>query len=462
MQIPEPINAHGYFWLADAPDNRLSGVLAISENGNANLEVFGSFDPVRDRRGRRLTEKKLRVLGVTDKTGPVTLVDCILVEQNDVQNAGGVLSKSSLHVDCVFSGTHFETEELCFSSITFSVEGLDEWFWRYHRPFSGGRGTAGKITLSYTSPAPINFQLSDDFTISFYMRAGQHLGMFEETITTRMSIGIDSNNMRPFSEFMQVLRKVRNFLCLAFDRTVSFTFVTGMKPSAANFGVPHESVGIFSRFEAYDPLKEDFSPGHFLISFEEVAQNIHEYLPRWLDRYGEFEPTFNLYFAVTSNRYMHLEGGFLFLVHGIESLHRRSSSESRMPEAEFTKLLDSILLSCPDQWRQWLQVRLKYANEISLRSRVRQMICPFNDLFGTESARKTFVNQVVNTRNYLTHYDQDIKNQAVNDPQELLRLHHKLEALVQLHLLKLLGIDPDRIGNLATRYPPLLRKLGLE
>ena len=180
MQLPEPINANGCFWLANKPDNKLSGALAISEKGDANLELFGSFDPGRNRHRQRLTGKKMRVLGVTDETGLVTLVDCILVGQNDVENAGGVLSKSSLHVDCVFSGTHFDTEGISFSGMTFSVEGLDEWFWRHHRPFSGGRGESGGITLNYTSPDPINFQLSDDLTIGFYMRAGQHLGMFEE------------------------------------------------------------------------------------------------------------------------------------------------------------------------------------------------------------------------------------------------------------------------------------------
>ena len=89
------------------------------------------------------------------------------------------------------------------------------------------------------------------------------------------------------------------------------------------------------------------------------------------------------------------------------------------------------------------------------------MIVPFDDLFGTHSARKACVDQVVNTRNYLTHYDQGIKNQAATDPKELFQLHSKLEALVQLHLLRLLGIDNDHIRNMATRYLPLRRKLGI-
>ena len=285
--------------------------------------------------------------------------------------------------------------------------------------------------------------------------------MFQEAVTTKMSISIESNLPRLFSEFIEVLRKVKNFLCLAFDRTVSFTSITGDQQEPNASYIPDNTVVIYGPFDPYDLPREDISLGYSLISFDEVACGIQDYLPRWLERYVEYEPTFNLYFAVAANRYMHLEGGFLFLVHGIESLHRRSSSEMRMPAAEFDSLIDAILRSTPGKWRQCVQERLKHANELSLSTRMRQMITPFNDLFGTKSARKAFVRQVVITRNYLTHYEQGSKNQAVTDPQELLKLHRKLEALVQLHLMQLLGIKHDHIRKMATKSLPLQGKLRI-
>ena len=249
MQLPESIETYGYFWLAEKPDNRLAGVLRISDRGDASLEMFGTFDSPGDIRNQQLTGEKLHVLGVTDKAGPVTL--------------------------------------------------------------------------------------------------------------------------------------------------------------------------------------------------------------------EEYEPIFNLYFAVSSSRFMHLEGGFLFLVHGIESLHRRSSSETRMPVEEFNAAVETVLQGSPDALRCLVQEKLKYANEISLRKRIRQMIGQFNDLFGSKSTRNRFINRVVSTRNYLTHYDAAIKDEAVTDPEELLRLHFRLEALIQLHLLRLLGIDYAHIRKIAIRYPPLRRKLGI-
>ncbi len=411
--------------------------------------MFDAFDSPHNRPREQLTEKRLHILGVTDKAGPVTLVDCIVVQQTDVVNVE-LLSKCSVHVGCVFWG------------VTFSDEGLDEWFVFQHRPFSRDGDAAEPFSVTYNQPEPITFPISADLTIGFHMGAGMKSSLFEQAITTEMSIRIESRRPRSFSEFMQVLRRVRNFICLAFDRSVSFTSISGSREEANAPYSPRNTVVIYGQFDPYDLPREDISAGNFLISFDEMAHNIQEYLPRWLDRYEEYEPTFNPYFAVSANRYMHLEVGFLFLVHGIESLHRRSSAETQMPEEEFGSLIDSILQSTPNRWRSWVQARFKYANELSLRRRIRQMLMPFNDLFGNESAREAFVSRVVSTRNYLTHYDQDIKNQAVTEPQELRQLHSKLGALVQLHLLRLLEIDCDHIRNMATRYPPLRRKLGIE
>ena len=225
MQLPEPIETNGYFWLEDKRHNKLAGVLSISEKGNASLGIFGAFHSPDNRPIGQLTGQRLHVLGVTDKSGAVTLVDCIVIEQNDVVNLD-LLSKSSLDVGCVFWGAHFDTAEICLSNMAFSVEGLDEWFVFNHRPFSHDWDPTGPMSLSYNQPEPITFQIPDDLIIGFHMGAGMKSSLFQQTITTKMNIGIESSRPRSFSDFMQVLRKVKNFLCLAFDRTVFFTLIT--------------------------------------------------------------------------------------------------------------------------------------------------------------------------------------------------------------------------------------------
>ena len=107
-------------------------------------------------------------------------------------------------------------------------------------------------------------------------------GMFQKTISTKMSITVESSRPRSFAEFMQVLRQVKNFLCLAFDRAVSFTSITGFQQEPNAQRANHTPVDIYGRFDPYDLPKEEISPGWFLIPFEEIAHKIQEYLPRWL------------------------------------------------------------------------------------------------------------------------------------------------------------------------------------
>ena len=67
---------------------------------------------------------------------------------------------------------------------------------------------------------------------------------------------IESNRPRSFAEFMQVLRRVKNFLCLAFDRTVSFTSITGFHQEPNTPYAYHNSVDIYGSFDPYDLPKE--------------------------------------------------------------------------------------------------------------------------------------------------------------------------------------------------------------
>ena len=205
MRIQEPIEEYGYFWLAAEPDNKLSGILSISEKGDASLEIFGAIGSPAGGSGWQLSGERLRILGVTDKAGAVTLVDCFVLQQDTVGNTGELLSKSSLHVDCVFRGVHFDTGEICFSGVTFSVEGLDEWFCLHHRPFATAGVPPEPMSITYTQPEPITFSIPDDFQIGFNMWPGMKLGMFQETITTAMNITIASSQPRSFVQLMQVL-----------------------------------------------------------------------------------------------------------------------------------------------------------------------------------------------------------------------------------------------------------------
>ncbi|MBZ0157931.1 MAG: hypothetical protein K8I29_17170 [Alphaproteobacteria bacterium] len=85
------------------------------------------------------------------------------------------------------------------------------------------------------------------------------------------------------------------------------------------------------------------------------------------------------------------------------------------------------------------------------------MLEPFESLYGDSKARKHFIGKVIDTRNYLTHYDPKLAQQAANG-EALWKLCMKLEALFQLHFLRLIGLDAEFIKKLANENHALQSK----
>lgn len=98
-----------------------------------------------------------------------------------------------------------------------------------------------------------------------------------------------------------------------------------------------------------------FRYGHIANQFEPILNN-------WLSNYEISAPAFNLYFASKSGVHKYLDGRFLSLAQGIETLHRRNSQETFMPEGEFDQLIETIVKGCPAERREWLSKKLVYAN----------------------------------------------------------------------------------------------------
>ena len=198
-----------------------------------------------------------------------------------------------------------------------------------------------------------------------------------------------------------------------------------------------------------------------LFLYRNFEKEFEEILNRWLKNYETSEPAFNLYFASKSGAHKYLDGKFLSLVQGIETLHRRNSQETPIPEEEFSNLVDTMLKDVPHDKGEWIREKLKYANELSLRKRIGEMIEPFEDFFGSNSERKYFISKVVTTRNYLTHYDSMIEDQAASG-EDLWMLCRKLEALFQLHFLRIIGVKAEDISTIVKENFDLLNKLGLD
>jgi hypothetical protein len=103
---------------------------------------------------------------------------------------------------------------------------------------------------------------------------------------------------------------------------------------------------------------------------------------------------------------------------------------------------------------------LKYGNEPSLRSRLKRLIDPFKELLGDRQARLAMVSAIVDTRNYLTHFDVNLEGAAAKG-NDLWVLCRKVEAIIQLNMLLLIGLSADEVKAIATSNRELKARLGI-
>ena len=178
-------------------------------------------------------------------------------------------------------------------------------------------------------------------------------------------------------------------------------------------------------------------------------------MTKWFDSYDTFVPALDLYFASRTQTQAYLETKALWLAQALETLHRRSSQETEMPREDFRARIDLVKNSCPTDIQDWVWGKLQYANRLSFKSRIERLVEPFASWFGSNSSeREAFIKSIRDTRNYLTHYDAKATKGRADRPDDLFVLYGKMEALLQLHLLSLIGFDDSSMGRSAPDSGP--------
>lgn len=446
--------------MPEEPETKWPGTLHISDRGEVKLNLIGllgkALDVALDRRSLK------RVVGII-KNSMVTLDNCYYCTGSI--HFGGI-AQSVIKAQFAYIGAGYGTnEEITFSKLDFSLEGLDEWL-----SITGVKvehhWDTKSATIQYSPPKEISLQLPGDFGLVFTFRwtlpgAGK---IKEAGVTQRAYISLRSRNARPINDFLTLMPKISNFLCFAIDKTISIDSVRAYSEAlTTEIGGGQKSkipVSIYYESIPDSDVKPSISSHDMLFQYRHIAQELEKVLENWLANYEISEPAFNLYFAARSGAYRYIDGAFLSLAQGIETLHRRNSDKTVMPEGEFTQLVRMLLEVCPNNRKKWLDGRLTYANELSLRQRLNEMIEPFQHFFGSRSEAQKFISRIVDTRNYLTHYDKRLCA-SVKTGTDLWRLCMKLEALFQLHFLRLIGLEVQYINRLVDQNDSMKEKLKM-
>lgn len=463
MRIEEEFKKNGYFWLVEKPENKLPGLLTLSENGTVNLEIIGLLDDFEVTLNQK-PKPNFRLGGLIEN-GYVTLENCYYKNSN-IKLGNESLSKCQIYAQYLLVGLWFEqNEEIVFDSFEFTFDGLTEWFDKSCGELELANDFMRGV-LKFSRNTHLQYLIENNkLEICFYNSHPIGVGPTGFNLKQNAFIRIfSSDKKRKLGDIHTIISKLYNLFCLAIDKNSSLLSLTCFNSDIARDDENKRPIPVEIYFYSacYSKIKPEILWHTNLFGFKEVEGSFNVLLKNWLGGYEVYEPSLTLYFANkrgSVSRYA--EDDFLYMVHALESLHRRVSDETELPQEEYKKLFKDITGSVDKKYKQLVCERLNYGNELSLLKRLRRVYSALVEYGITLKDYEDDFKKIKDTRNFLTHYDAKLSDKKAT-LNEMIVLTRKMEALFQLYLLKELGFTATEIQTkIFNGHNQLRHKLGL-
>lgn len=459
MRIEEELKLAGYFWLPSNLEKKIPGTLIIKIGGKIELEIIGHFSDSYPSSNNDNIDFK-RVIGHVEKLEFVTLENCFYTNKN--YSFGGI-SKSKINADLALSGVEYEQDEvITFDSFNFSIDGLEEWVGisgisvEHNNDFLGAK-------IQFQQPDFLSYQLKDGLRLE--IKFGHSMSMSPNPINLELSqntfFKVISEKSLNIDEIAFYIHKFVTFLNFAIDANISlksvYCFSNSFTREVNDINRP-EPIGLYYASSPFDEKIPKIEWHTMLFRFVDIKDRFNEIIDKWLGAYENISPSLNLYFSTKTGAQKYVDGQFLALAQALETYHRRTSDETYVTKKEFKALLNEMKSKCPEKHKDWLAGRLDNGNEISLRNRLNRIVESFKSIIGTDDEVELIIKLIVDTRNYLTHYNPKLEKKAASG-QNLWNLCRKMEAILQLHLLKELGFNESEISSVLNNTYKFKNKL---
>lgn len=433
----------GVWWLPENPELHISGVISFKNGGKITLDLIGSFRDLTSFGTGEFFQPEI-ILGITDN-GKICTLYRNFETKSQMSYPG--FRKSIFESQYLFIGKHFNApSEIKFSSIQANFTNLENWICQ--RPFKTDLGKE-EHTLTYKYPAEFEVLLPEINTIikstSNFNTSGEQFkkAVWEHTAFLK----ITPDQWQDFHWYWSILYDLNNLLTLFVGETI---YLKRLKAFGDDIQIREdlkrkETIDIF--FTQKKPnLIENIHFFDMILPLPRIHNDISSVLQLWFSKSAKLRSVYDLFFGTFYNPSMYLQFHFLALTQALESFHRVTTGGKYLTDTEWKPYKDSLTNCIPgsldSSHKQSLKNRIKYGNEYSLRKRMKDMIDTI-DKSVSESimpSKNYYSGVIVDTRNYLTHYDQDLKEIAL-DGNNLFHANQRLKILVILLLLKEIGVN---------------------
>lgn len=453
----ESFEYQGTWWLPENPKNKVQGTLKFDPKEGAFLDLIGSFKDV-----TQLTTslEPVIILGIAE--GKIlTLYRCY--ESRSRLNVPGTLN-TSFWVSFIFVGCHFNHEEdIVFNNLSVNYSHLAEWTWITGFKFkieADSKKQLKEYGVTYSFPEIISAKIGN-LEISLehgFKDGGDRIEEYHLKQTT--FIKIKPEFPLHFNRYQHdMLYHIQNFLSLGIGKAAYPLVLNGKsehhKRTSQDGKIIYEDIGIYYSIRDIPDMSKRLHPLDMFFSFSDISSEFEKCLNNWFGKAEILKPVYDLYFAILYSSKMYLQHQFLSLTQALEAYHRRVHGGKYVSDEDYSEIYGVLINAIPGKintdFRDSLKRRLQYHNEFALRKRFKEVFEKCGDVTSfLISNPDNFIEDVVNARNFLTHYDKSLEAKA-KDGNELYGIVERTKFLLEICFLMQLEMPMDKIKTLVSR-----------
>lgn len=453
----------GLFWLPGKREDEVPGTLSYDPENGAVLKLMGIFGELHDAFNRALAGGRdgdeAVIHGVTMKGKPISLLHAH--DTNRQLNMPGIAHETWTS-NLLVIGAHIKSadDEAIFRKSYFQFDGIESWL--EHSPFTHTHDTETKtLTVLAEKPREVAFASHADFEVSSVGSL-----YFNNDPSTRFVIDVTSQMAitprEPQSLNWHLNRAVRlqelASLCTGHFLPLTSFELRGPDAELGGGGTGPAEVHFYARMvhgEARGGTQ--FKHRTPIVTGPELIRFNPQAVQLWFDHFEAFDPALRLFFTISGARQMFTNIRLLLAIQALEVFHRRASGETVMAEQKFAEFTRAMVAAIPPEtepdMREKLESLYRFANEPSLKQRLRSIVASLTDAFGEAPGgfNGKFLRKLVDTRNYYTHFSEELSARTL-DGEGMYWATRRVVLLLTLLFLQRLGIAADDIKPLLQRH----------
>jgi hypothetical protein len=432
-------------WSLPGNSEKYSGILTFNPNTGAELEIIGRFRYY-------LTPSSIDVIHGKTTSGWITLFDTRhhTGHTSHVTNTNVTIYKPSM----IFEGHRFESKDVpSFRSVNFSLFNLLEWLDQKH--IQENRNKV-KYSLEFSNPDSLNFKCYDGCNGKIEtILNGKYLNeLYKIEISQESKITLQYDTPKHYTDILNDIFVMVRFLTLCtyeqsyplniefYDDDLTDEFIQDYLGKSVC-----KPIKCIYQNSFYKPTYQTRKWHQHLLRYELIVKQFQRIVELWFKQSKDLAQPVNLLLQSFIAKYDFTIENFMDIVKALELFHRLNFPNNVLPKESFEdrkKKFFSIDLS--QEELSWIQQKLQFANEPSLKNRLEELIFNYSFPYFEERVpdKKSFCRKATDCRNYYTHFNSGLNSRVLRG-KELFDLTENLKLLLLSAIFRSIGVPIEAI-----------------